>query len=147
MLDDHLTAQFSDQSPDAIIYATPDGNIAYWNAAAEHVFGHSTEAAMGQNLDLIIPEQFRAAHWAGFEKALATGITKLSGQALATRAVNAAGETIYVELAFSIIKDSTGASLGALASCRDITERFIRDRDMRRELRALKEAAGKSKAP
>ena len=139
----NLTAEFANQAPDAIIYAGRDGNIAYWNAAAERVFGYTSEAAMGQYLDLIIPEQYRAAHWAGFEKALDTGVTKYAGQALATRAVNAAGETIYVELSFSIVFDDDHKPLGALAFARDITERFARDRDMRRELRALKEAADK----
>ena len=146
MLDDDLRARFADQAPDAIIYAGRDGNIAYWNAAAERVFGYTAEAAMGQYLDLIIPEQFRVAHWAGFEKALATGVTKYAGQALATRALNAAGETIYVELSFSIVFDDAGAGIGALAFARDINERFARDRDLRRELRALKEAAAQKQS-
>ncbi|MGH2634259.1 MAG: PAS domain-containing protein [Tepidiformaceae bacterium] len=143
MLDDQVMSRLADQSPDAIIFAGPDGNIAYWNAAAVQVFGHTAEAAMGQYLDIIIPEQYRVAHWLGFNKAIETGITKLSGQALATRAVHANGETIYVEMSFGIIKDDAGTSLGAIACARDITERFARDRDMRRELRALKEAADK----
>ena len=53
-------------------------------------------------------------------------------------------ETIYVELSFAIVKDSEGRVLGALATARDITERFNRDRDMRRKLRELEQqkAAG-----
>lgn len=136
-MDQALALQLLDQSPDAVIFAGTDGVIRYWNAAATRVFGHGAEAAAGQSLDLIIPEQFREAHWTGYDRALAAGETKYAGQALATRAVRGDGETIYVELGFAIVKDRSGAVIGALATARDITERFNRDRDMRRRLREL----------
>ena len=138
-MDDHMVKLLLDQAPDAAIFAGSDGAISYWNVAAERIFGHSAASAMGQSLDIIIPEQYREAHWRGFGRALADGDTKFRGQALATRAVRADGETIYVELSFAIIKGSDGTILGALAVARDITERFNRDREMRRELRELKE--------
>jgi PAS domain S-box-containing protein len=130
-----------DQASDAVIFANKEGLISYWNEAATRVFGHSIEAALGQSLDLIIPEQFRDAHWKGFDHALGEGDTKYRGQSLATRATRADGGTIYVELSFAILKDATGAVLGATAFARDITERFNRDRDMRRRLRELEAAA------
>jgi PAS domain S-box-containing protein len=141
-MDEQELTRLLDQAPDGVIFANGEGVITYWNAAASRIFGHSVEAAMGQSLDLIIPEQFRDAHWKGFDRALADGETKYIGQALATRAQRADGETIYVELSFAMVKDEGGQVLGALASARDITERFIRDRDMRRKLRDL-EAANK----
>jgi PAS domain S-box-containing protein len=130
-----------DQAPDAIIFAGTDGMISYWNEAATRVFGHNSEAAIGQSLDLIIPEQYRDAHWTGYDRALGDGDTKFRGQSLATRATRADGETIYVELSFAIIKDGSGTVIGATAFARDITERFNRDRDMRRRLRELEAAA------
>ena len=144
-MDTELARTLLDQNPDAVIYAGTDGMIAYWNAAAQRVFGHSAEAAIGQSLDLIIPEQFRDAHWTGYDRALGEKATKYAGQALATRATRADGETIYVELGFSIVLDSAGEAIGALATARDITERFNRDRETRRRLREL-EAAEKERA-
>lgn len=135
-------SELVEQSPDAVIFANTDGVITVWNAAAERVFGHSAEKAIGQNLDLIIPEQFRDAHWKGFDRALGDGVTKFVGQVLPTRALRADGETIYVELGFAIIK-AGGVVVGAVATARDITERFNRDRDMRRKIREL-EAAQKA---
>jgi PAS domain S-box-containing protein len=140
-MDNQLAGAILDQSPDAIIFATPDGTISYWNKAAERVFGHEIAAALGQNLDIIIPEQYREAHWKGFEKALETGETKYKGQALATRSVRADGEKIYVELSFAVVKDAQGVVAGALAFGRDITERFTSDREMRKKLRELEKAA------
>ncbi len=136
-MDDEVGRALLDQAPDAVIFAGADGLISYWNEAAERVFGFSAGKAVGQSLDLIIPEQFREAHWKGFDHALKQGDTKYRGEALATRAVRADGETIYVELSFAIAKDRNGKVIGALAMARDITVRFNRDREMRRKLREL----------
>src|SRR5690606_6478332 len=48
-----------DQVSDALIYADREGNIRRWNPAATALFGFSAEEALGQNLDLIIPEHLR----------------------------------------------------------------------------------------
>lgn len=128
-----------DQAPDAVVFAGTDGVIRYWNAAAERVFGFPAADAVGKGLDILIPESFRERHWAGYDRALAAGETKYAGQSLPTRARKADGSEIYVELGFSIIKDAAGAVIGAMATARDITERFERDRQTRRELRELRE--------
>ncbi len=140
-MESELHAALLDQGPDAVIFAGTDGVITYWNEAATRIFGQSVSAAMGQNLDIIIPEQYREAHWTGFDRALAAGDTKYRGQSLATRSVRTDGEKIYVELSFAIIKDASGTAIGAIATARDITERFTADRDMRRKLRELEKAA------
>ena len=136
-VDSKLAALLINASPDAVIFATADGNIRVWNPAAEAMFGHSAEQAIGQNLDIIIPEQFRAAHWKGFELALQAGTTKYGGKALATRSMKANGDVFYVELSFAIVHDESGAVIGALAHARDINERFEADRASRRRLREL----------
>jgi PAS domain S-box-containing protein len=43
----------------AIVAADTEGKIILWNAAAERIFGHSKSEALGQTLDLIIPERLR----------------------------------------------------------------------------------------
>jgi hypothetical protein len=60
---------------------------------------------------------------------------------LPTKAVKADGTQFYVELSFAIIHGPDGKVAGALAHARDITERFERDRDMRRRLRDLEASA------
>jgi PAS domain S-box-containing protein len=66
-------AMLVEHSPDAMIFADREGIIRVWNAAATRIFGHDAEAAIGQNLDLIVPERFREQHWTGFDRALAEG--------------------------------------------------------------------------
>src|SRR3990172_7117376 len=138
-MDDDIFKALLDQAPDAIVFAGTDGAISYWNAAAERIFGHAPDSAIGESLDLIIPEQYREAHWRGFDRALAAGDTKYRGQVLPTRALRADGESIYVELSFAIVKGSDGVPLGVLALARDITERWDRDRELRRRLRELEQ--------
>ena len=136
---DALARILFDQSPDAMAYADREGIIREWNAAATRVFGHDQEAVIGQNLDVIVPERFREAHWRGYDRALAHGRTKYEGKSLPTRATHAESErTLYVELSFGMVEDG-GAIVGVIATARDITERFQHERDERARVRALEE--------
>ncbi len=137
-----LARQLLDQAPDAMIFADREGTIVEWNTAAESIFGHSPEEALGQSLDIIVPERFREAHWRGFERALGEGDTQYRGQALPTRSMRKDGADIYVELTFAIVKDSEGSVVGALAHARDITERWAKEREQRQRLRDLEQRLG-----
>ena len=125
--------------PDGLIAAGLDGVIREWNAGAERIFGYTREEAVGQTLDLIVPERFRTAHWEGFDRALGERKTKYEGQSLPTRSARKDGTQIYVELSFAIILDAGGEALGAIAIARDITERFAREREERARVRSLEE--------
>ena len=133
-MDEHaeLAERILDQIADAMIYADRAGKVARWNRAAAALFGYSSEEALGQSLDLIIPEHLRAAHWRGFEAAMTSGVMKLQGRPTLTRAVHKSGRKLYVELTFAIV-DSGAADnvLGSVAVARDVTERVERERAAR----------------
>lgn len=120
-----------EQAPDAVIFADREGAIRLWNAKAEAIFGYSKDEAIGRNLDLIIPENLRAAHWRGYNRSLAEGQTKSGGKAMVTRATPKLAGKLYVEMAFEIVRDPSQGVLGALATARDITERYLADRARR----------------
>src|SRR3954469_16425321 len=122
---------FFDQAPVALIVADPEGRIVAWNRAAESLFGFAAAEALGQNLDMIIPEHLRDAHWKGFDRSLASGETKYAGQVMTTRAVHKDGRRLYVEFSFAMVKDAHGQVTGALAAGRDGTERFLAERARR----------------
>jgi PAS domain S-box-containing protein len=61
----------------AVIMSDTDGIISHWNSGAQQLFGYSPTEAIGQSLDLIVPEEFRERHWAGFRKAISTGVCNL----------------------------------------------------------------------
>ncbi len=116
---------------DALIFADRDGLIQLWNPGAEAVFGYAADEVIGKNLDIIIPERLRRAHWDGYDKALAAGHTMHGRRALPTRSMRKDGSKLYVELSFSIVKDAQGVVLGAMAIGRDITARFEEEKAQR----------------
>jgi len=120
-----------EQAPDAVIFADRNGLIVVWNGAAEKLFGYSVFQAVGKSLDVIIPNDLRAAHWAGFRKAIETGHEKYAGRVLTTRSVHKDGRKIYVDLGFALVKDSDGNIVGALATARDCTERYLAEKALR----------------
>jgi PAS domain S-box-containing protein len=125
------------QMPEAVIVADREGVIQLWNRGAESVFGYTAAEAVGQSLDIIIPDDLRARHWEGYQTAITTGRTRLGTRALPTRAVRKGGDKIYVELSFAVIHDEAEAAVGALAVGRNITERHVKDRELRRRLAEL----------
>jgi PAS domain S-box-containing protein len=48
----------------AVIVADTSGVITEWNHAAETLFGYRADEAVGQSLDLVVPEHWQQAHWA-----------------------------------------------------------------------------------
>ena len=58
---------------DAIICANHSGTIIRWNHASTALFGYSAEEALGQSVELIIPDDLRAAHGTGFDAAMTKG--------------------------------------------------------------------------
>jgi PAS domain S-box-containing protein len=138
-IDPALFRAIAEQAPDAIILVDTKGVVRFWNESAKAVFGYSAEEALGRGLDFVIPERLRQAHWAAFQRAIDTGQTRLGRQALATRAIPKDAKELYVELSFSVVKDSAGNVAGALGIARDITRRYVSDRALRKRMSELEE--------
>ncbi|TAM42967.1 MAG: PAS domain S-box protein [Burkholderiaceae bacterium] len=130
-----------EQAPEAIIFADREGAIRLWNHGAENVFGHMAVDVMGQSLDIIIPERLRKAHWDGFNRAVNTGKQKYVNRVLSTRSMHKSGARLYVDLSFALVRDETGAIVGALAVGRDCTARYLADGVLRARLKELEEKA------
>ena len=128
MEDQLLAERILDQIADAVIYANRLGEIVRWNHASANIFGFSAEEALGQRLDLIIPEHLRAPHWRGFNAAMTNGVMRLQGRPTLTRALHKSGRKLYVEMTFAIVKDDDGEVVGSVAMARDVTERVERER-------------------
>ena len=124
-----LAESILEQIADAVIYADDTGTIRRWNNAAAALFGYSAAEALGQNLDLIIPEHLREAHWRGFEAAMTNGVMKLQGRPTVTRATHQTGRKLYVEMTFALVKGKAeDAARGAVAVARDVTQRIEQQR-------------------
>jgi len=130
-----LAREMIDQAADAIIFADIHGVIQVWNQAAAVTFGFETTEAIGQSLDLIIPQHLRPAHWAGFHRAIASGTTRLAGRATPTRALHKSGQRLYVEMSFAVVRGPAGMVVGSVAVARDATLRFEQERSQRERSR------------
>jgi PAS domain S-box-containing protein len=136
---DQICRQLVTQAADAIVYADDQGLIRLWNAGAERIFGYQEAEAIGQSLDIIIPENQRARHWAGFGQTLATGITKYGADSLlAVPAIRKDGSRLSVEFTILPFHGEAGRIIGMAAIMRDVTARFEEMKTLR------KQVAGKS---
>jgi PAS domain S-box-containing protein len=104
----------TDDSGVAIVMADREGIIRFWNESAERLFGHSTTTAIGQTLDLIVPEERRAAHWAGFGAAMAKGKTKLDQPAAFLPVLFADGTIRRFPGRLIFLRDPAGQAIGAM---------------------------------
>ncbi len=127
-----LARAIIEQAADAIIFADIHGVIQSWNRAASATFGFSGTEAIGQSLDIIIPTHLRAAHWAGFHRAMESGETRLAGRATTTRALHRSAQRLYVEMSFAVVRDSAGTIAGSVAVARDVTLRYETEKAGRR---------------
>lgn len=123
---------------DAVIFADRDGIIRLWNSGAEAMFGYKSEEAIGQSLDLIIPERLRERHWEGYHRVMATGVTRYGrNDLLAVPAVRRDGERISLEFTVSLIRNDAGELQGIAAILRDVTARWQEDRATKQRLTEL----------
>lgn len=132
-----LSTDLLQSMPEAVIYSDLAGIILLWNPGAETVFGFPASEAIGQSLDLIIPERMRQAHWDGFNKAIERGGVLPGRTSMITRSLHKSGESIYIDMSFAMVKDIHGRMTGSLAVARDATKRFEELKNLRRQLAEL----------
>ena len=127
-----------DEASDAIIYADREGIVRLWNTGAAAMFGYVAAEALSQSLDLIIPEKLRGRHWDGYHKVMTTGETRYGpGELLAVPGVRKDGTRISLEFSIAMLRDEQGSLVGIAAILRDVSERFERDRTLRKRLAEL----------
>jgi PAS domain S-box-containing protein len=131
---DRLLKQLVDGTPDAILIADRDGVIRFWNRGAELVFGHSAAEAVGQSLDLIIPENLRKRHWEGYWRVMASGETKYKTGLLSSPGVRRDDSRVSLEFSMVVLRGEAGAVEGCAAIMRDVTERWTREKELKARL-------------
>jgi PAS domain S-box-containing protein len=123
-----LFRRIVEEMSEAVIFADRQGVVRLWNRGAESMFGYSADEALGQSLDLIIPERFRARHWDGYRQVMATGVTSYGQRLLAVPAMRKDGRRISIEFSIALLKDERGEVAGAAAVVRDVTARWLAER-------------------
>ena len=99
----------------AIVMIDADGNITHWDATAEQFLGYSTEAMLGQPIDLIVPVEFRNQHRDGLRRAMSGGERHLEGAATHLPVLHADGTVSCHPARFNHLFTSDGQLIAAAA--------------------------------
>lgn len=128
---------------DAVVVCDAAGAITLWNPAAERMFGFSPAEALGQSLDLIIPERQRQRHWDGYHKTMETGQTRYGHDVLRVPALHKDGRPLSIAFTVAMLHTPDNAVSAIVAVIRDETVRWNEERVMRQRIRELEAAAPK----
>ena len=110
-------AAIIESSDDAIVSKTLDGIITSWNAAAERIFGHTADEAIGQHITLIIPED-RYQEEADIIAKISAG-QRVDHFETVRKRKN--GELFAIAVTISPIRNAAGTVIGASKIARDIS--------------------------
>lgn len=132
---------FVHAAADAVIASGADGKIIFWNPAATRIFGFTAEEALGESLDLIIPERFRARHWEGYRQTMATGETKYASDVLRVPARHRDGKALSIAFTVTLLEAANGGGRVIAAIVRDETARWNEERALRQRIAELEQGA------
>jgi len=125
---------------DAVVVCDAAGNITFWNAAATRIFGFTEDEAIGQSLDLIIPQRQRQRHWDGYHKTMATGETRYGADVLRVPALHKDDKPLSIAFTVALLHGPGGEVTSIVALVRDETERWGEERKLRARLAQLEMA-------
>ena len=116
-----------DWSDDAIISKTLNGTITAWNRGAEKVFGYSPAEVVGKSMLILMPPE-RVQEESEILVRIRCGE---SVEHFETKRVRKDGRIIDVSVTISPMKDDCGKIIGASKIARDITERKLKEAELR----------------
>lgn len=132
-----LAVRIVENAADAVLFTDREGVIRIWNTGAERIFGWTAAEAVGKSMDLIIPERLRARHWQNWDRVMETGVTRYATDVLAVPALRKDGAPLSIEFTIQLVRDDAGRILGPAALMRDVTARFLRDKELRAKVKEL----------
>jgi PAS domain S-box-containing protein len=119
-------ALIAESSQDAIVTATLDGVITFWNAGAARMYGYRAEEAIGRPMTMLAP--------AGRSGEIVALLARIAGgetiERYETLRRTRAGILLDVDVAMNPIRSRSGAIIGACKIARDISGRKRAEREL-----------------
>jgi PAS domain S-box-containing protein len=106
---------------DAIVLANQRMEIIAWNKAAEELFGYYEQEAIGQDMEIIVPEHLIETYRRGVDRLCATGQTMAIGRMVELSGLRKDGTEFPAEISLNCWQ--TNGEYYWSAIIRDITER------------------------
>jgi two-component system, sensor histidine kinase len=138
MFTSELVRAVLDSAPDAMIIIDVSGTIVFANQQVSALFGHDPTDLVGQPVECLLPERFRARHVGHRQGYVSNVRVRPMGSGLDLFALRKDGSEFPVEISLSPGADA--AKTFVVAAIRDTTDR----RKIQMELREAREAADRA---
>ncbi len=135
-------AQFkavAESAPNAIVVASNDGRITFWNLAAERIFGYTASEILGQPLTTVIPERFRREHLNALRRAASAPGSPAPVEPVEVIGLAKQGNEIPLEI--HLAPCTQGGNRFFVAVLVDITQRKEAEAKLRLQAAALEATA------
>ncbi len=119
--DEGLFGRFLEAAPDAMIVVGRRGQIVMGNGQAERLFGYLREEFLGQSVEILVPERYRAKHTTHRHGYFGAPGVRPMGVGLELFGLRKDGTEVPVEISLSPLK--VDGETVAIAAIRDLTER------------------------
>lgn len=130
--------QLLEAAPDAILEVASDGSIILANVAAETMFGYTRAELVGQNIEMLVPQDKRSVHTryrAGYAE---NPRMRPMGAGLELEAQRKDGTLLPVEISLS--PNRSGESANVIAIVRDVSQRNYMELMLHRSEERLRQA-------
>ncbi len=129
---------FLEAAPDAVVIVDHDGTMVQVNAQTERLFGYARAALLGQPIEMLLPERFRARHVEHRQAYLADPRPRSMGNHFELLGLRKDGQEFPVDVSLSPLPGS-GERLVASA-IRDMTAYRRLEAELRRQAADLEDA-------
>jgi PAS domain S-box-containing protein len=128
----------ADTAFDGIVLMDQNGNIAFWNKAAEKILGYSVDEILGKNLHQIcLPESKYILKKSDFEELNEPSFKKFNGRNFITGIKRKDNTFVTVEISITSFKSR--GKWNAVGIIRDITKRLDDEKALRESEQKLRE--------
>jgi len=137
--EDSTTSVLIESFAEAFLVIDERSTVMLVNRSFVELFGYEKNEIVGQQLDMVIPEQFRSVHSEHARKYFKSPHVRPMGQGLELKGLKKDGTEFPVEVSLSFLQNE-GVKLG-LAFITDITLRAEAERALQKQNRALSDFA------
>ncbi len=128
-------------APEAMIIVDQKGEIAIVNSQAEKLFGYGRDELLGKSIEIFLPQDLRAKHVAHRGVFAKEARIRPMGSGLDLFGITKDGRKVPLEISLGPLK--IGSEVYVISTIRDITERKMREYELRE---AHREVAEREKA-